>query len=96
MRVSALCLAILSGLCAARAARGGPQATLICVAPDGNDTWSGSLEKPNEEGTDGPFRTIQRAQRKARELNPRRMGPWQISILVRGRHFLDEPLVLRP
>ena len=78
------------------AADAGPQATLIYVAPDGNDAWSGSLEKPNEEGTDGPFRTIQRAQRQARELNPRRMGPWQVSILIRGRHFLDEPLVLRP
>ena len=96
MRLPAFCLAVLTGVCVARAARGGPQATLICVAPDGNDTWSGSLEKPNEEGTDGPFRTIHRAQREARRLNPRRVGPWQIGILIRGRHFLGEPLVIRP
>ena len=38
------------------------------VSPTGNDSWSGTLAKPNGAGTDGPFATIQRAQKAVREL----------------------------
>ena len=38
------------------------------VSTKGNDNWSGTLSEPNEAGTDGPFATIQRAQKAVRIL----------------------------
>jgi hypothetical protein len=34
----------------------------LYVSLEGNDTWSGSLSAPNPEGSDGPFRTLERAR----------------------------------
>ncbi|MBK6282561.1 MAG: hypothetical protein IPF54_07745 [Draconibacterium sp.] len=33
------------------------------VAANGNDGWSGNLDSPNFAKTDGPFATIERAQK---------------------------------
>lgn len=38
------------------------------VSPDGNDSWSGTLPSPNNDKTDGPFATIERAKEAVREL----------------------------
>ena len=38
------------------------------VATDGNDSWSGTLEVANANKTDGPFATIERAQKAVRKL----------------------------
>lgn len=38
------------------------------VAPDGNDSWSGTLPSPNKLKNDGPFATIERAQAAVRLL----------------------------
>ncbi len=38
------------------------------VAPDGNDSWSGSLPSPTADGSDGPFATFERAQEAVRLL----------------------------
>jgi regulation of enolase protein 1 (concanavalin A-like superfamily) len=38
------------------------------VSADGNDQWSGTLAKANDDQTDGPFATLLRAQRAVREL----------------------------
>ncbi len=38
------------------------------VATNGNDTWSGTLDSPNSAKTDGPFASIERAQKAVREL----------------------------
>ena len=38
------------------------------VATDGNDGWSGKLESPNADKTDGPFATLARARDAVREL----------------------------
>ena len=38
------------------------------VSTNGNDNWSGTLAKPNPAGTDGPFATLQRAQKAVRTL----------------------------
>lgn len=38
------------------------------VAPDGNDSWSGTLVSPDENNDDGPFATIERAQEAVRLL----------------------------
>lgn len=38
------------------------------VATTGNDDWSGTLPEPNNAKTDGPFATLERAQKAVREL----------------------------
>ena len=38
------------------------------VSPNGNDSWSGTLDAPNATKTDGPFATINRAKLAVREL----------------------------
>src|SRR5580692_11133998 len=40
---------------------GNPTADFF-VAPDGNDSWSGTLPAPNNQHTDGPFASVARAQ----------------------------------
>ncbi|MCY3018297.1 MAG: right-handed parallel beta-helix repeat-containing protein [Planctomycetota bacterium] len=68
------------------------------VAPGGNDTWSGKLKEPNAARDDGPFATMQRAQKAVRDLKtaqPDRKGP--LTVAVRGgAYFLTEPLVFTP
>lgn len=50
--------------------------TILHVAPDGNDSWSGNLSRPNAAGTDGPKRTLNgarldlRQRRNAGTLSP--------------------------
>jgi regulation of enolase protein 1 (concanavalin A-like superfamily) len=38
------------------------------VAANGNDSWTGTQDSPNSDKTDGPFATIERAQKAVREL----------------------------
>ncbi|MCY1719423.1 hypothetical protein OU798_03670 [Prolixibacteraceae bacterium Z1-6] len=38
------------------------------VATNGNDNWSGTLPDPNSDNTDGPFASLNRAQKAVREL----------------------------
>ncbi len=59
------------------------------VAPNGNDTWSGTL--PESNGTDGPFATLHRAQQALRAAGLSEGG----TVYVReGVYCLAEPLVL--
>ena len=39
---------------------------VVYVAPEGNDAWSGALRAPNAQGTDGPFRSLERARDEIR------------------------------
>ncbi|MBA3939567.1 MAG: DUF2188 domain-containing protein, partial [Planctomycetes bacterium] len=66
------------------------------VAPGGDDAWTGTLAAPDAARHDGPFATLQRAQRAVRELPPAgRMAP--VTVLVHdGRYELAEPLVFTP
>ena len=68
------------------------------VAPDGNDAWSGRAADASADKTDGPFATIQRAQRAVRELKqqqPDRQQP--IIVEVRGgTYWLAEPVQFGP
>ncbi|MCD6362086.1 MAG: right-handed parallel beta-helix repeat-containing protein, partial [Armatimonadetes bacterium] len=75
-------------------------APLACAAPQadfyvstaGNDTWSGTLPKPNADGTDGPFATIERARDVVRGITGR-----PVTVLVRGgRYRLRRPLRFEP
>ncbi len=38
------------------------------VSPAGNDLWSGTLPEPNNTGTDGPFASLERAQKAVTAL----------------------------
>ncbi|MGA8182767.1 MAG: hypothetical protein WB819_03885, partial [Terriglobia bacterium] len=71
--------------------------TVFYVATDGNDSWTGKLDKPNAAGTDGPFHTVQRAQKAIRNLKAR--GPLEtpVTVYIRGgRYALAKPLVFAP
>ena len=73
------------------------QALSIHVAPDGNDTWSGRLPRPNAERTDGPLATLTGARDAIRRLKVHAPldQPVRVSI-ADGRYPLTEPLVLTP
>lgn len=45
------------------------------VAPNGNDSWSGTMEAPSKDETDGPFASLERAQKAVRELKARVYSP---------------------
>lgn len=45
------------------------------VATDGNDNWSGTIASPNSDNSDGPFVTIERAQKAVRELKEKVYSP---------------------
>jgi hypothetical protein len=53
------------------------------VSPTGHDEWSGTLASANQNGTDGPFATLERARDAARELRHAQPGI-PISVLLRG------------
>ena len=67
------------------------------VALDGNDRWTGQLAEANEEQTDGPFATLERAQNAVRqelEQSDRKGGP--ITVQVRsGTYELDETVTIQ-
>lgn len=52
------------------------------VSPTGSDDWSGTLSKPDEQRTDGPFATLERARDAVRESRRNRSG--DIVVLIRG------------
>lgn len=53
------------------------------VSPDGNNDWSGTLDEPNASASDGPFKTIGRAQKAVRELKKKVYKPEDIPIDTR-------------
>jgi hypothetical protein len=67
------------------------------VATNGNDTWSGTLDTPSADGTDGPFATLTRARDAVRQLKLAHGGGLiqAVEVQVRGgRYEMDEPLRL--
>jgi hypothetical protein len=67
------------------------------VATNGNDAWTGRQPARSSGGTDGPFATMTRALRAARDFRAQPgMSAQRVDIFLRdGTWFLDEPLVLR-
>ena len=47
----------------------------LYVSTSGNDSWSGKISMPNEEETDGPFATIERARDTIRILRETKKFP---------------------
>lgn len=67
----------------------------IFVSPSGNDDWSGRLASPNASGSDGPVRTIGKAQAliRAVKASQRRSGaPYRV-LLRGGVYRLEQPLL---
>lgn len=68
------------------------------VAVDGNDAWSGKLAAPSADRTDGPFASLEQAQRAVRGLkqaSPERDRP--IVVAIRGgTYWLAAPLSFGP
>lgn len=72
----------------------GQGATTYYVANNGNDTWTGAQAAPS--GTNGPFRTMQRARDVIRAQLTRGMTS-DITVLVRGgEYFQPFPLDFAP
>ena len=67
------------------------------VSPQGNDAWTGTLERPNETNTDGPLASLLGARDAIRKLQA--AGPLQQPIRVRiqsGEYAVRESLVFEP
>jgi hypothetical protein len=65
----------------------------------GDDSWSGTLDSPNETQTDGPFRTVARARDAIRQLKADEGGTLLDPAIVYirdGDYYLDLPLVFDP
>ena len=91
-----LCIAIGPCGLAAESSQPEPVTKLLYVDTKGNDSWSGTSDKPNEQGTDGPFANVTRAQKAiaARRSDGRLPGP--VTVLIRGTHYLTAPIVFTP
>lgn len=83
----ALAFALIAAGGPAHGADGGVAGDLV-VAPDGDDSWSGTAAVANAARSDGPFRTLARAQQAVRALKaaaPGRMGA--IVVVLRGGSY---------
>lgn len=87
--ITALVILSLSGMSKEAECMPNPKANFY-VSTEGNDRWSGMLPEPNPMRTDGPFASIARAQRAARERGPAAV------LIRRGTYFLAEPLMFTP
>jgi len=65
----------------------------VYVSPDGKDTWSGGLSRPNAEGTDGPVATLERARDILRQKRSSAAGEAHV-IVGDGRYPLVRPFTL--
>lgn len=78
-----------NGTSSSEASTGSSQArTTFYVSPDGEDTWSGLLPKPNPQRTDGPFASIEKARDAAREK-----GGQSTIGMGGGDYYLAQPIV---
>ncbi|MAS37815.1 MAG: hypothetical protein CL610_27720 [Anaerolineaceae bacterium] len=66
----------------------------LYVATDGDDQWSGTLDAPNVDRTDGPLASIYRARDRIRELKARGQLTGPVTVSIRGgRYPLTKPVV---
>ena len=70
-----------------------PTSATFYVAPNGKDSWSGSLPAPNSGGTDGPFATFDRARVAIAALNKANLS--QVNVQFRaGTYYLPSTEML--
>jgi parallel beta-helix repeat protein len=85
---------LAAALSSAAAGRG----TTLYVSPTGSDAWSGTLEAPNAERSDGPLASIATARDAIRRLKARSGGLTEpIRVLIRGgTYYLSETIAFGP
>ena len=85
-------LALTASLAASSAA-----AVTFHVAPDGSDQWSGRLQKPNGDRTDGPLASLQAARDAVRRFKAAEPPNEPVEVVVAdGQYRLVQPLVFTP
>ncbi len=71
-------------------------AKVFYVSTNGSNLWSGTQPNPNDQSTDGPFATIQRARDAVRDFKAQNGLSQPIYVLIRkGTYFLEQPLVFQ-
>lgn len=67
----------------------------LCVSPNGNDAWSGTLGAPNTDESDGPFATLTRARDEIRKRKAAGQLSGPVTVYVReGVYALPETFKL--
>ena len=69
---------------------------VLYVAPDGNDAWSGTLERPNAGRTDGPLASLIGARDAIRKARAAGAAEPARVVVADGEYSVLEPLVLTP
>lgn len=73
------------------------RALKLYVSPEGNDAWSGRYPEPNRQRTDGPFASLDAAQKAVRALRAKCPLTESVRIILRGGLYcLRQPLRLGP
>ena len=69
----------------------------LYVSTEGNDGWTGRLDAPNKDKTDGPFATLGKAKSELRGLKQAGKLTGPVTVLLRGgRYHLSGPIVFGP
>jgi len=70
---------------------------LFYVAPNGDEAWSGRLERPNADETDGPLASLKGARDAIRRLKAQGAPTTPVRVIVAdGTYALTEPIVFTP
>ena len=68
----------------------------LYVAPNGNDSWSGTLPVPNAQGNDGPFKTLQRAKEDIKREIQENSRPFSgVDVIVRDAQNQTQTMKFR-
>ncbi len=93
VRLTLVALSVALPLMAAASARA---EKVLYLAPDGRDTWSGTLERPDAAGADGPLASLTGARDAVRAYR-RAGGAEAVRVVIAdGVYALTEPLLLTP
>lgn len=72
-----------------------PSATILYIAEDGNDAWTGKLPSPNNDRTDGPLVSLERARDAIRSLKVYGKLESPVKVMVRGGTYrLNKTFIL--
>ncbi len=67
---------------------------IFYVSSEGNDSWSGTFPEPVDGGSDGPFKTLEKARDMLREVLRKAEKKGGIVLIRKGKYELSFPLEL--